>query len=92
MADESRHRHSPCPDCGKTKTRKASRCDPCYRKMRVANHNELKVIPSPTAEPTTKTAPMDPWHQPPATVAVRPGPRVPRYRMNIYGEWEAVEP
>jgi hypothetical protein len=82
-----------CPDCNGRKMRTSARCDPCYRKARIANHNELRVIPSPQAEPTTKSAPMDPWHQPPSTgVVSRTGPRPPRYRMNIYGEWETVEP
>jgi hypothetical protein len=89
-----RNRYSACPDCGGEKTIRASRCDPCYRKMRVANHNELKVIAAPvpdtTPEPEPKSAPLDPWHQPPALVPARTNPRLPRYRMNIYGEWEVV--
>jgi len=81
-----------CPDCGGRKMRRSSRCDPCYRKARVANHNELRVIPAAQAEPASQSGPMDPWHQPPVIIANRPGPCVPRYRMNIYGEWEVVEP
>ncbi len=73
-----------CPDCGGSRLRTSARCDPCYRKRRVANHNQLRPMPLATS------APMAVWTQPPA-VAPRPGGPLVRWRMNEWGEWVPAE-
>ena len=85
-------RYSACPDCGAPKMRSAARCDPCYRKFRVGNNNRLMGAPlvlSAAAVPTGVpiSAPFDIWRQPPI-VAARPGPKMLRWRMTAWGEWE----